>query len=160
LFAAKLSLLSQKIKIEMMLFKLFMMTLFLCFWVSSIQATDHHPVQIVLDDLSKQPAKCLCFNSSDKFFRQTTVRVVPARRSLSSSNISLLKVVVVSSLYWVQKISLARINAEASPQVTATCCFANSIYAVLYESTIREKKSCRKLAFLIASQIWDWLTMK
>jgi hypothetical protein len=150
-------------KIEMTMFTLFMIALFLCFSVSSIQATDHHPLQILLDDLGKQPALCLCFNSIDHFFRQTTVRVVQARRSLSSSNISLPKVVqaVVSSPSWVQKTVLAMINAKASPQVTATCCFANSNVGVLCESTIiREKKSCRKLAFLNALQIWSWLTMK
>jgi hypothetical protein len=68
LAVAKLSLLSQKIKIEMMLFKLFTVALFLCFWVSSIQATDHHPLQILLDDLGKQPTFCcLCFDSPGKF---------------------------------------------------------------------------------------------
>jgi hypothetical protein len=69
------------------------------------------------------------------------VRVVRARRSHSSSSISLLKVIVISFPDWVQQTVLARIDAEASLKVTATCCFANSIFDVLCESTIimREK---------------------
>jgi pterin-4a-carbinolamine dehydratase len=44
-----------KSKIEsMMYFKLFVVaSLFLSCWTSSIQASDHHPLQIVLDDLGK-----------------------------------------------------------------------------------------------------------
>jgi hypothetical protein len=65
---AKHSLLSQKKQIEMMLFKSLAVALFLCFSVSSIQATDHHPLQILMDELGEQPTSCLLFYPSNIFF--------------------------------------------------------------------------------------------